>query len=189
MGFDEPAEHWAPPDSLDPTPVWRQYLVVVLLGFAVIAVAALYAYVASLPDVVTPPAVLPGRVVLSSLQYPKGTTQRVAIAGPDATFYLTYAGSEPVAVRATWSPELGGPTTCSIVLPGETFTQPDGSSRRVFVRTDSGIEFVDSCTSSTFDARGQRVDGSAPRGLDRYLVSRKGDRLIVNTDHVIQGTP
>ena len=40
MAFDEPEEHWAPPDSLDPTPVWKQYIVVVLLGVAVVAFGA-----------------------------------------------------------------------------------------------------------------------------------------------------
>jgi hypothetical protein len=189
VGFDEPVEHWAPPESLDPTPVWKQYLLVITLGVAVFVFAVVYAYVAFLPDAVTPPAVLPGRVVLSALQYPKGTTQRVTIAGADASFYLTYAGDDPIAVRATWSPELGGRDRCAIALPGEPITRPDGSATRVYVRTDSGVEFVDSCTLTLFDANGLRVSGPAPRGLDRYLVSRKGDRLIVNIDHLIQGAP
>src|SRR5919204_6586357 len=109
MAFDEPEEHWAPPDSLDPTPVWKQYLVVLALGVAVVAFGALYAYVAFLPDVVAPPAVLPGRVVLQALQYAPGTTQRVALAAPEEAFYLSYDGPQPIAVRARWSPAVGPP--------------------------------------------------------------------------------
>jgi hypothetical protein len=179
MAFDEPEEHWAPPDSLDPTPVWKQYLLVVLLGVAVLAFGVVYAYLAWLPDAVTPPAALPGRVILPALQYPRGTTQRVAVPGADATFYLTYAGADPVAIRATWSPQLGG-APCDVLLAAEA-----GPGAAV----PEGGEFRASCSDSVFDARGERLSGSAPRGLDRYLVSRKGDRLIVNTDHVIQGTP
>jgi hypothetical protein len=130
---------------------------------------------------------LPGRVILGALQYPKGTTQKVTLGGDP--FYLTYAGEQPVAVRAMWSPDVGGAERCAIVLPGESFTGPDGGLTRVYVRTDSGGEFIDTCTVSVFDASGARLSGTAPRGLDRYLVSRKGDRLVVNTDHVIVGTP
>ena len=119
MGLNEPIDHWAPPDSLDPTPVWRQYLLVVLLGAGIFVFGAFYAYVAFLPDLVTPPAALPGRVVLGALQYPPGTTQKVSIAGPDQTFYLTYAGTVPVAVRATWSSSVGGASQCQITLIAE----------------------------------------------------------------------
>ena len=65
VGFDEPEEHWAPPDSLDPTPVWKQYILVVLLGAGVFVFAIVYAYIALLPDVVSPPAVLPGALTLT----------------------------------------------------------------------------------------------------------------------------
>ena len=180
MGLNEPIDHWAPPDSLDPTPVWRQYLLVVLLGAGIFMFGAFYAYVAFLPDLVTPPAALPGRVVLGALQYPPGTTQKVSIAGPDQTFYLTYAGTVPLAVRATWSSSVGGASQCQITLIAENPLMDPFSFDAVF---------LDSCTHSFFRASGEVYAGTAPRGLDRYLVSRKGDRLIVNTDHIIQGTP
>ena len=180
MGFDEPADHWAPPDSLDPTPVWKQYLLVVLLGAALVAFGAIYAYAALLPQLVSPPAALPGRVVLPALQYARGTTQKVTLAGGDAAFYLSYAGAEPYAVLAAWSPEVGGPARCAVTLVAED---------PLFDAPSRDAVFLDSCTRSAFDSTGARLGGTAPRGLDRYLVSRKGDRLVVNTDHVIQGTP
>ncbi|OLC57578.1 MAG: hypothetical protein AUH85_02970 [Chloroflexi bacterium 13_1_40CM_4_68_4] len=180
MGFDEPIDHWAPPDSLDPTPVWKQYLLVVLLGSAIFLFGAIYAYVAFLPDLVTPPAALPGRVVLGALQYAPGTTQKVTIAGPDETFYLTYARGVPLAVRATWSPTVSVEAQCRITLVAED---------PLFDPATGDAVFLDSCTHSVFGASGDVLAGSAPRGLDRYLVARKGDRLIVNTDHLIQGTP
>jgi len=189
VGFDEPEEHWAPPDSLDPTPVWKQYILVVLLGAGVFVFAIVYAYIALLPDVVSPPAVLPGRVILSALQYAPGTTQKVSLAGPNATFYLTYDKAEPIAVRATWSPAISSGSQCAIVLPGEPIPGAPGKSVETAGMAANAAVFLDACTLSVFDARGDRVAGSAPRGLDRYLVSRKGDRLIVNTDHIIQGTP
>lgn len=173
MGSFEPTEHWAPPDSLDPTPVWKQYVLVALLALAFVALAGVYAYVAVLPDVVTPPAALPGRVVLAASDHPPGTTKVVALAGWEETFYLSNLGEEYVAVARWWSPTVGSRDRCGIDL-AET-------------RADS--RFVDPCSGSTFDARGAVVSGSASRGLDRYLVSRKGDRLIVNTDHLIQGRP
>src|ERR671935_352398 len=180
MAFDEPEEHWAPPDSLDPTPVWKQYIVVVLLGVAVVAFGAVYAYVAFLPDLVSPPAVLPGRVILPVLQYAPGTTQRVSLAGDDATFYLGYVGQQPIAIRAKWSPVLGA-APCDVLLAAEIAgaggTLPKDAVFRI------------SCGDALFDERGTPVAGASARSLDRYLVSRKGDRLIVNIDHVIQGTP
>ena len=180
MAYDEPSDHWAPPDSLDPTPVWKQYILVVLLGVAVIGAGIVYTYVAALPVLVTPPAALPGRVVLPALQYAPGTTQKVTIGGADAAFYLTYVKQEPYAVRATWSPSIGA-RPCDVLLAAEMAglggTVPEG-----------GV-FRTSCGETVFDARGEPIGGASSRALDRYLVSRKGDRLIVNTDHVIQGTP
>ncbi len=174
MGTLEPPEHWAPAESLDPTPVWKQYALVALLAVAFVAVVGAYAFVALLPDVVTPPAALPGgRVVLAVSDHPPGTTKAIGVAGAQQAFYLTNLGGDFVAVRAWWSPEVGAREPCRVDL----------------VESDAVARFRDPCGGSTFDARGRVVSGSAPRGLDRYLVSRKGDRLIVNIDHLIQGKP
>lgn len=178
MGSNEPVEHWAGPESLDPTPVWKQYLVVIFLAVTIFAFAGVYAYAALLPDLVTPPAAIPGRIVLRASDHPPGTTKRVAL-GAEA-FYVSNVGREPVAVRARWSPAVGGDPRCEVTLVADDPRRDPASAEGVF---------LDSCTRSVFGATGAILTGSAPRGLDRYLVSRKGDRLIVNTDHLIQGKP
>ncbi len=49
---DQPVEHWAGPESLDPTPVWKQYLLVALLlvvglvAVVAVSVTALAPYLA-----------------------------------------------------------------------------------------------------------------------------------------------
>ncbi len=169
MGTAEPPEHWAPPDSLDPTPVWKQYVLVGALVLFFVALAAVYGAAAVAPDVVRPPALVPGnRLVLSTGEYPPGTTKLVDLAGAGRAFYLVrFSLDDAIAVRARWGVEPGR-EDCAVSL-----------------RATSGFE--DSCTRSAFDARGDVATGTAPRALDRYLVSRKGDRLIVNLDRPITG--
>lgn len=43
--WEEPAEEWAGPESLDPTPVWKQYVVLAVLS--VVLLVALGAYCAA----------------------------------------------------------------------------------------------------------------------------------------------
>ena len=63
---DQPADHWAGPESLDPTPVWKQYLLVALLLFGGLIAVLVVSLLAILPQIVTPPALVPGdRLVLS----------------------------------------------------------------------------------------------------------------------------
>lgn len=166
MGSHEPVEQWAAPESLDPTPVWKQYLVVTVLGLGLVLAAAAYVYVAFLPDLVTPPAAIPGRVILAASEYAPGTTKAVDLG---RAFYLTNVGGDYVAVTASWSPQVGG-TPCAVELASAV---------------SANARFM-SCDGARFDESGRAL-GGAPRGLDRYLVSRKGDRLIVNTGHLIQG--
>jgi hypothetical protein len=45
--------------------------------------------------------------------------------------------------------------------------------------------FAPSSPPLYFDAEGARLDSRPPRGLDRYLVSVSGDRVIVNLSRVI----
>lgn len=175
MGTDEPVEHWAPPESLDPTPVWRQYLLVALLVLGLLAAVGLYAFAALSIELAEPPAVVPGdRVVLRAAEHPPGTTKRVEVAGPGRAFYLANVLSEPHAIAVTWAPAEGAPMCEVVITPPET-------------RANEREVFRDSCTGSLFDARGDVVIGEAARGLDRYLVSRKGDRLVVNLDRPIRG--
>ena len=68
---DQPVEQWAGPESLDPTPVWKQYILIALL-LALALVVVLATSVTSLaPQFVTPPAIVFGdRLVLNATDLP-----------------------------------------------------------------------------------------------------------------------
>lgn len=189
MGTAEPPEHWAPPESLDPTPVWKQYLLVGLLALGFLALAVAYVAAAVAPDVVTPPALVPGnRLVLASSEHPPGTTKRVEAAGPDRAFYLVrFTLDDAIAIRATWTPELGEGAPCQVAFVVPQAAVPSPLPPGFVPSRPEAPFFADSCTASRFDDRGAVLAGGAPRALDRYLVSRKGDRLIVNLDRPIVG--
>jgi hypothetical protein len=176
MGTAEPPEHWAPPESLDPTPVWKQYALVGLLLVGFLAAVTVYVAAAAAPDMATPPALVPGnRVVLGVGDHPPGTTKRVDLAGSERAFYLARLGDEAFAVRTDWAPDPLGARTCAVEI---STPQQRAGERDVF---------RDTCTASAFDAEGRLLGGTAPRDLDRYLVSRKGDRFVVNLDRPITG--
>jgi len=62
---DQPPEHWAGPDSLDPTPVWKQFALIGIFLFLGLVLLAGVAAFAAAPQFVTPPALVPGdRLVL-----------------------------------------------------------------------------------------------------------------------------
>ncbi|HEX9270028.1 MAG TPA: hypothetical protein VF998_09305 [Candidatus Limnocylindria bacterium] len=68
---DQPPEHWAGPESLDPTPVWKQYLLVALFLVVALVLVVVVAYGALAVELATPPAVvLGGRVVLAAGDVP-----------------------------------------------------------------------------------------------------------------------
>ena len=68
---DQPVEHWAGPGSLDPTPVWKQYLVVAVFVIVALVLVAGVAYSALAVELATPPAnVIGGRVVLATSDAP-----------------------------------------------------------------------------------------------------------------------
>src|SRR5260221_12698165 len=63
---DQPVEHWAGPESLDPTPVWKQYVLIALLLFVGLIAIVAISVAALAPQFATPPALVPGdRLVLS----------------------------------------------------------------------------------------------------------------------------
>ena len=63
---DQPAEHWAGAESLDPTPVWKQYILIALLLFGGLISVLVVSLLAIAPQIVTPPALVAGdRLVLS----------------------------------------------------------------------------------------------------------------------------
>src|SRR5213593_365535 len=53
---DQPPEHWAGPESLDPTPVWKQYLLVGLFLIGALALVSVIGYLALAPQLATPRA-------------------------------------------------------------------------------------------------------------------------------------
>ncbi|TMG40217.1 MAG: hypothetical protein E6H88_00330 [Chloroflexi bacterium] len=175
---DQPPELWAGPESLDPTPVWKQFLLIGLLLLGAIALVVGVSAVAVAPLLVAPPALVPGdRLVLP------GSYVRAIGAPPydvvpplvDEAHRLwlgRVSATEVVAIRAIWAPRPGEPE-CPVGVG-------------VF---GGAIGYVASCERTagrvfTFDAQGGSRDG-ASRGLDRYLVSVGDDRVIVNLGRLI----
>ena len=63
---DQPPEHWAGPESLDPTPVWKQFALIGIFLFLGLVLLGGVAVFAAAPQLVSPPALVPGdRLVLS----------------------------------------------------------------------------------------------------------------------------
>jgi hypothetical protein len=181
---DQPVEQWAGPESLDPTPVWKQYVLVALLLFLGLVLVVVVSIAAVLPMFVTPPAVVPGdRLVLSSSDVPAvGQAPRLVsapIVDASHAFWLVQPERGQIfAYRARWS-ERADSDECDVQpAPG----RPD---IRQFLAAN--------CTAAQgqrgaplFDLRGASTNGF--RGLDRYLLSVSGDRVIVNLSRLIQAS-
>lgn len=177
---DQPTEHWAGAESLDPTPVWKQYILIALLLFGGLIAVLVVSLLAILPQIVTPPALVPGdRLVLPIADLPGANQQPKRIepkpGDPSRAFYLARpSAAEAFGFRALWAPSIGA-TECPVV----TGVAAAGSAFEYgYVATCAGSMF-------TFNSRGDPKDGSY-RGLDQYLVSRSDDRVIVNLSRVIQ---
>ena len=182
---DQPAEHWAGPESLDPTPVWKQYLLVALLLLVGLLVLVIVAVAALAPNFVTPPALVPGdRLVLSANEIPTvGQTPRLVSSptiDPARSFYLVQPEKGRVlAIRARWSSQSGA-DTCDV---GPASGRPNVTQ---FVAT--GCSIASSYQGSPlFDLRGAPTNPYY-RGLDQYLVSVSGDRVIVNLSRTIEAS-
>jgi hypothetical protein len=180
---DQPAEHWAGAESLDPTPVWKQYILIALLLFGGLIAVVVVSLLALLPQIVTPPALVAGdRLVLPIADLP-GVNQQPKRIEPTLTdtgraFYLGRpAASDAVGFRARWAPAVGG-AECPVDII--TTTRVGGFEFGYAARCETSAGRV-----YTFNARGESSDGSY-RGLDQYLVSRSDDRVIVNLSRVIE---
>src|SRR6266511_2247561 len=158
---DQPPEQWAEPVSLDPTPVWKQYILVAALLLLSLIVIAVVAIPALLPTIVTPPAAVPGgRVVLALADMPAVGAEPKRIGAPliseDQAFYIAQPlKGEYAAVLARWDP-YDDPAHACAVVPGSPLWGP----------------------------RGEPI--AAPRSLARYLVSVDRDRVIVNISREIR---
>lgn len=175
---DQPPDHWAGPDSLDPTPVWKQFALIgifLVLGLVLLGGVAIFA---AAPQLVTPPALVPGdRLVLPaaalrSLGSPPNDFGPPLVDDAQRIWLSRSSSSSAVAFRAWWSPTLGG-AMCPVELGG----------------SGNSLGYVASCERTVgriyrFDSQGNSVDGTY-RGLDRYLVSVTDDRVIVNLSRLI----
>lgn len=178
---DQPAEHWAGAESLDPTPVWKQYLLVALLLVGGLIAVLVVSLLAILPQVVTPPALLPGdRLVLPRSEIPNFGAPPKRIGAPfvddERALWLAQPDRGKVlAFRARWAPDIGTPEC------------------RIENRGTGAVTYLAICGAEgqtktlTFDALGLPT-GTSPRALDQYLVSVSDDRVIVNLSRVIQAS-
>lgn len=175
---DQPPDHWAGPESLDPTPVWKQFALIGVFLFIGLLLLGGVALFAAAPQLVTPPALVAGdRLVLPATALrPVGSPPNdlgPPVVDDDRRIWLSRLSStNAVAFRARWSPTPGGPE-CPVGVA-------------VF---GGSLGYVASCEPTvgrlfTFDAQGNSRDG-ASRGLDRYLVSVSDDRVIVNLSRLI----
>lgn len=179
---DQPTEQWAGPESLDPTPVWKQYLLVAILLVVGLAVIVFFGVAALAPQFVTPPALVPGdRLVLAAKEIRDGAT-RIGAPVLDESRAVWIVKVVPpgtiYALATTWSPRVGdAPCAVTVDEKSPNAKQPG---------------FVASCGVTHkyyFGSQGQAVfgtNGYESRDLDRYLVSVSGDRVIVNLSRVIQ---
>ena len=181
---DQPVEHWAGPESLDPTPVWKQYLLVALLLVVGLIFVIVVSVVALAPQFATPPALVPGdRLVLNAGDVPAVGAAPRLIGAPvvdDArSFYLVQPEKGQIlAFRARWRARPAEPECRVVPAPS---------------RRDQGFTAID-CpvfvpgAAPLFDARGAPLDAAAVRGLDQYLVSVSSDRVIVNLSRLIESS-
>ena len=193
---DQPVEQWAGPESLDPTPVWKQYILVAALlavGLIVVVAAAIPALA---PQFVRPPALVLGdRLVLALTDVPIFEVGPRLVASPtidDArAFYLIRpAPGELIALRRSWRPIPSEPA-CTITPQPRAATSSPIAVAAVFTAMDCAV--VAQPGSFFFDARGaptRAFSTTTPsyRGLDQYLVSVSGDRVIVNLSRVIESS-
>jgi hypothetical protein len=180
---DQPVEHWAGPESLDPTPVWKQYLLVALLLVVGLVAVVAISLTALAPYFATPPALVAGdRLVLAASDVPAvGAAPRLfgaRLAGAQRSFFLVQPVKGDVrALRARWAPHAASTGGCDI----ETAADLNIASPMPLLVAPCG----DRNAIAAFDLHGAPVSGAA-RGLDQYLVSVSGDRVIVNLSRLIQ---
>ena len=178
---DQPPEHWAGPESLDPTPVWKQFSLVgifLVVGLVLLGGVAVFA---AAPQLVTPPALVAGdRLVLRvDVVPPVGAGPRLVglpLIDDARSFYLVQpADGQVLAFRARWAARPGGEECRVLPAPGRPTPQELLASD---CAAASGQR-----DSPIFDLRGVSTNGF--RGLDQYLVSRSDDRVIVNLSRLI----
>lgn len=176
---DQPVEQWAGPESLDPTPVWKQYVLVALLAIVSLVFVIIVALAALAPELATPPALVPGdRLVLAASDLGPGNLA-VRRYGPplidDArSFWLVRSNATYYALLARWSPRFGD-APCDVAPIGAPGFQASCAGGATYAFNAAG--------DAVQPTGGQR---QSSRGLDRYLVSVSGERVVVNLSRVIE---
>jgi len=178
---DQPAEHWAGAESLDPTPVWKQYILIALLLFGGLIAVLVVSLLAIAPQIVTPPALVPGDRLVLSIESTKAASvvpQRIAAPLVDdarAFWLVRMPPGNYYAFPARWAPRVGD---------RECVVDVDASSGGAPVP----FGFVASCgpARGTYKFSPSGGAGGGPRDLDQYLVSVSDDRVIVNLSRLIR---
>jgi hypothetical protein len=133
---DQPPEHWAGAESLDPTPVWKQYLVVAATVVLALALVLVVAYSALAVELATPPAALiGGRVVLAASDVPAvGAPARRFAVDPSHPFYL----AQPRKAELVAVPAAPGAGAAPVIAATDGSGGPPAAYDRYLVSVDGG---------------------------------------------------
>jgi len=178
---DQPAEHWAGAESLDPTPVWKQYLLIALLLFGGLIAVIVVSLLAIAPQIVTPPALVAGDRLVLSVNDTRGAgvvPQRIGaplIDDSRAFWLVRMPPGNFFAFPTHWSPRLGERECTVDVDPSSAV----GSAP---------LGFVASCgpARGTYRFAPSGTGDGRYRDLDQYLVSVSDDRVIVNLSRLLR---
>ncbi len=182
---DQPAEHWAGAESLDPTPVWKQYILIALLLFGGLIAVLGVSLLAIAPQIVTPPALVPGdRLVLSvdDTRLAAVVPQRIGppLVDEARAFWLTrMPPGNYFAFQTRWAPR-SGEAECAVEIDGT----PGPAGLRGFVANCGPVRGTYRFSPS--GSFSPSAPGAFGRDLDQYLVSVSDDRLIVNLSRLIE---
>lgn len=157
---DQPVEQWAGPESLDRTPVWKQYVLIALLFVVGLIVVVIVALTALAPMIATPPALVVGdRLVLSSSTIPPvGGLVKIGppIVDEARSFYLA-------------QPEKGNILALR-VPPGSPV--PSGDLSRVYLNVSALDQYLVSVSGdrvivnlSRLIEHSDRTSGPVPTGI------------------------
>src|SRR6185436_1129677 len=176
---DQPVEQWAGPESLDPTPVWKQYVLVAVLAIVSLVLVVIVALAALAPELATPPALVPGdRLVLAASDLGAGNLAvrryGAPLVGDSQSFWLVRSNGTYYALLARWSPRASD-AACDVAPIGAPGFQASCAGGQTYAFNAAGDAIP--------PTGGQR---QSARGLDRYLVSVSGERLVVNLSRVIE---